>query len=162
MKKIKLTQGQFALIDDADFESLNQHKWYADKDHSGNFYAVRKSSWKNGKRHMILMSRQILGLERGDPRQADHRNHNTLNNRQSNLRICTNRQNQMNRKLAQNKTSRFKGVSWYKRVGKWRAYIEINRKEKHLGYFMVEEFAALAYNNAAKKHYGEFACPNQI
>lgn len=151
MKKIKLTQGQFALVDDADYDRLNQHKWYAKKDRNGNFYAVQVP---------IYMARQILGLQDGDSRQADHINRSTLDNCQDNLRICTNQQNQMNRKSVPNSTSQFKGVSWDKATQKWRCQIALNKKKKHLGYWIMEEVAALAYDITATREFGEFAYLN--
>ena len=163
MKRIELSQGQFAIVDDADYDWLNQWKWYASEDHSGKFYPTRMASRKEGKRYTIKMSRQILGLKRGDKRQADHRDHNPLNNRRNNLRICTNQQNQMNQKPQRRITSsKYKGVCWCKRHKKWQAQIMINKKVKYLGYFTSEIDAALAYNEGAKKYFGEFAYLNVI
>lgn len=159
MKKIKLTRGQFALVDDANYNWLNQWKWYASKEESG-FYAVRNSSLKKGKRHQIRMHRLILGLEYGDSQQTDHQNHNTLDNRRDNIRIATSNQNGRNTKSHQDSTSQFKGVSWYKRLKKWQAAIYLNGKLKHLGFFTLERDAALAYNKVARKYFGEFAYLN--
>ena len=81
IKKIPLTQDQFAIVDNKDFEWLNQYKWFARwEPHTQGFYAVRHSKTINGKRYMISMAREILGLKCGDKRQVDHINHNTLNN----------------------------------------------------------------------------------
>ena len=98
MKKIELTQDQYAIVDDADYDWLNQWKWFAYKHRRGNFYAARMSPTKNGSRFYIRMSREILGLEHNDKRQGDHIHHNTLDNRRANLRICTNAENLKNRK----------------------------------------------------------------
>jgi len=162
MKKIRLTQGQYAIVDDADYDWLNQWKWFAYKHRSGNFYAARMSPTRNGKRFFIRMSREILGLEHDDKRQADHIQHNTLDNRHSNLRICTHQGNMRNKRAHPNTTSQFKGVSWYKRYEKWVAKIWINKKQKCLGYFKNEKEAARAYNEAAIHYYREFACLNLI
>lgn len=162
MKEIFLTQGQVALVDDADYEWLNPWKWRAQRQRAGNFYAVRWSPQKKGKRFLVTMSRQILGLGYGDKRQADHQNHNTLNNCQSNLRICTRRENTMNKKLRSNTTSQFRGVYWNKQRNKWRASITTKRETKNLGSFDVEKDAARAYNKAAKQSFGEFALLNVI
>lgn len=162
MKKIKLTQGQYAIVDDADYDSLNQYKWFAYKHRLGNFYAARMSPTKDGKRFFIRMSREVLGLAHRDKRQADHVLHNTLDNQRKNLRICTNQQNAMNQKTPLNKTSKHKGVSWYRSRKKWLAKIQINGKRKHLGYFKKEKDAAKAYNEVARYEFREFACLNQI
>lgn len=159
MKTINLTQGQVALVDDADYNWLNQWKWCALKHHSGSFYAVR-SSLLNNKHHLIPMARQILGLKYGDKRQADHIDHNPLDNCRNNLRICTRRENQRNQKPQKNVSSEFKGVSWNRGVKKWQSYIKINGKKKHLGYWIIEELAALAYDMVAIREHGEFACLN--
>jgi len=161
MKEIPLTQGQFAIVDDADYAWLNQWKWCAHKIRDY-FYAVRHSSRKKGKRYTLLMHRVILGLERGDKRQGDHRNRNTLDNSQDNLRICTPRQNAMNRKAFSNTTSKYKGVSWNRQAKKWQAQIKIKGESRYLGSFDLEIDAAIAYNEEAKKHYGEFAYLNVI
>lgn len=110
MKKIQLTRDRVTLVDDEDFEELNQWKWHAWKPQNGSFYARR--SLLCGK---VLMHRQILGLKCGDLREGDHRNHNTLDNTRSNLRICTHKQNLMNQKPQRwGVSSRFKGVYWCK------------------------------------------------
>jgi len=156
MKKILLTQGLFALVDDADYDELSQYKWCAVKLRDL-FYAVRNSPMKDGKSYLILMSRQILGLKYKDKRQADHQNHNTLDNSRYNLRICTSQQNQMNKKSYRNKTSQFKGVYWDRSRKKWLAQIQIKGRTKYLGLFPIEKVATTAYDLAAKKIFGEFA-----
>lgn len=156
MRQISLTQGQVALVDDADYDWLNQWKWAARKDHNENFYAVRSSS-VNGKQYAIYMSRQVLGLEYGDKKETDHKNHNTLDNRRNNLRTCTHQENLMNQKSHLNSTSKFRGVYWDKLLGKWRAQIRKDGKVKHLGVFVLEELAALTYDMAAIREFGKFA-----
>jgi len=159
MKEILLTQDKVTFVDDADYDELSKYKWYAHKE-GRSFYAVRGYSQESGNRSIIRMSRQILGLEPGDKRQADHQNHNTLDNRQDNLRICSNWENLINRRADSNSTSQFKGVSWDKENKKWRADISINGVRKNLGRFMLEELAALAYDMVAIREHGEFACLN--
>jgi len=147
MKRIKLTQGQFALVDDADFERLNEHKWYAHwKPHTKSFYAVRHSKPKNGKRHVIRMHREILGLKRGDKLEGDHINHDTLNNQRANLRAITCQQNHWNRKDS-------KGYYWNKAAKKYHARIKLNNKDIHLGLFSTAEEAHNAYLQAKKQYH---------
>lgn len=86
MKEILLTQNQVALVDDADFEWLSQWKWYAIWSPGiKGFYAVRRGRLPDGRRSLIRMHRQILGLDMADKRQGDHVNHDTLDNRRENL-----------------------------------------------------------------------------
>lgn len=157
MKTIQLTQGQVALIDDEDFETLNQFKWCAHKD-PNTFYAERvqtKPIRKTIKMHRLIMSVPI-GFE------IDHKDGNGLNNQRNNLRICTRSENQMNRRKKENSSSIYKGVSFHKREGKWRAVIMINGKYIGLGDFDSEVEAAKAYNTKAIELFCEFANLNNI
>lgn len=157
MKQIELTQGKVALVDDADYEELSKHNWFAHKSRN-TFYAERKVS----KNTHIKMHRQLLGLESGDGKKTDHQNHNGLDNRHCNIRICTQQQNHRNLLPLKRKSSKYKGVSWFKLRKKWRVRITVNKKVKHLGYFNHEQLAALVYNLAAKKYFGNFAFLNKI
>jgi hypothetical protein len=152
MKEILLTKGKVALVDDEDFEELSKHKWYcSDRD-----YAARHGAGHN-RRH-IYMHREIMHTPPG--MVTDHINHNKLDNRKSNLRVCTDLQNARNSTYRPNNTSGFKGVSLRKKYGTWSADIKINYFHKFLGYFSSPEEAAHAYDNAAKEIYGEFAKTN--
>lgn len=161
MKKIKLTQGKYALVDDEDFEYLNQWKWCAQKIGSI-YYAKRGYDWNKKKKcwnEILSMHRVILGLHKGDGVCTDHIDGNGLNNRRCNLRACTKQQNQMNQGSKVG-TSKYKGVGVVPdsvSVKKWRARICINRNQKYLGYFDSEIEAAKAYDVAAKELFGEFA-----
>ena len=91
MKKIKLTQGKFALVDDEDFERVSQYKWTAEKcSKSENYYARNRTI--NAKMHRLIMGVCKSKLV------VDHVNHRTLDNRKENLRVCTQKQNLRNRK----------------------------------------------------------------
>lgn len=93
----------------------------------------------------------------------DHKNGNTLDNRRENLRICTYSENNRNRKqISSNNKSGYKGVSWDKQKNKWRTCLNINKKQKHIGFFNDIIEAAKAYNEAAIKYFGEFAKLNKI
>lgn len=155
MKRIKLTQGKFAIVDDKDFEYLNQFKWFAQKD-GYTWYALRRGK----QRKIVRMHRLLTGISKG--KSIDHINGNGLDNRRENLRICTQQQNICNSRKRKNTSSKYKGVSWYARGHKWAAYIQTKNKQKHLGYFDKAIEAALAYNTAAKKLHGQFARLNVL
>lgn len=155
---IPLTQGQFAIVDAADYEWLNQWKWYADwSPGMQNFYARRNSPSVDCWSFAILMHREILGLQRGDKREGDHiASDRTLDNRRNNLRIVGNDGSSQNRKRYRNNTSGYKGV--HLEEGKyWRAYINVSGKRINLGVHPTAESAYAAYCAAAKKYHGEFA-----
>ena len=154
-KEIKLTQGKVAIVDDADFEYLNQFKWYAN-----NNYAVRCFTVSKNKVNRILMHREIMKISKG--LIIDHIDRNGLNNQKNNLRICTNSQNLMNRCKNINNTSGFKGVVYNKLDKKYRAKIYFNSKCISLGCYIDPKDAAKAYNEAALKYHGEFANLNKI
>lgn len=153
---IKITQGQFAKVSWEDYDWLMQWKWFATWNKSiGSFYACR-TEYSTGNRR-IWMHRALLGLEYGDKRQGDHKNHDTLDNRRDNLRIASPLQNSYNKRLSKRSTSGYKGASLHKATGRWRSYIVVNGKLKSLGYFTTPEEAHAAYCSAAQESYGEFA-----
>ena len=161
MKKIELTQNQYALVDDEDYNRLNRWKWYARyTPGTKSYYAQRYTPMKNGKRKIIYMHRIIMDTPSN--MQTDHVNHDTLDNKKENLRICTSSQNGMNRTQHKKTSSKYKGVCWHKRDKKWYAHIRINDKLTYLGAFKSEIQAAKAYNKKAKELFGEFALSNNI
>lgn len=157
-KEIPLTQGKIALVDVEDYEWLMQWRWCANKNNSGLFYAI---SYRKNENKLTKMHRVIINTPKG--MDTDHANGDGLDNRRCNLRICTKSQNSINKKIQSNNTSGYRGVYRVKSRKKcWRVGVEINNKRKTLGYFNTKEEAALVYNEAAKKHYGEFARLNNI
>jgi hypothetical protein len=100
------------------------------------------------------MHRLLLSSKKGE--QVDHRNHDTLDNRRSNLRTATASQNSTNRRRRSDNTSGTRGVRFYAPNGKWLARIGVNGKRKHLGYFPTQEAAYAAYVDAAIEEHGEF------
>jgi len=154
---IKLTQGQYAIVDQQDFEALNLFKWCAAKDYD-TFYAIRYARINN-KNTTIKMHRQIMNAKENDI--VDHHDKNGLNNTRENLRIATAAQNNANSRRGMNRgKSKYKGVCRDERCGKWRAGIKCEGKHIHLGMFEDEIEAAKAYDEAAKKYHGEFAVLN--
>lgn len=149
MKKIPLTQGKYALVDDKDFEELSKFKWYFN---SG--YVVR-SGYKNGKRFRLRMHRVILKAKIGEV--CDHINGNALDNRCTNLRICLQSENMRNRKKNGNNTSGVKGIYWDKESNSWRAQIQVNGKKISIGRFSNLKNARVAYREVARKVHGNFA-----
>jgi len=157
-KVIKLTQNKWVMVDAEDYDELSKYKWALIRGTTGVMYAQRHP-WdkKTKKQNIERMHRTIMKAKKGQ--EIDHVNGNGLDNRKSNLRFCTQSQNCSN-SGSRGGTSRFKGVSFNKRDKNWKAYIMANSKNKNLGYFKLEEDAARAYDEAAKKHHGEFAWCN--
>ena len=147
MKEIPLTQGKVALVNDEDFEKLNQFKWCVYR-YGHLFYAGRAKSVGRRKQTTIRMHHEIIGKP-SKGFETDHEDGNGLNNQRYNLRHVTHRQNCQNYKNIV-KTSRYPGVCWYKEGKKWRATIKINGKQKSLGYFMLETDAFAAYRIAVE------------
>ena len=155
MKEIQLTQEKVALVDDEDFEALNQFNWWARKS-LNTFYAV---GWiKVDGRGATQTMHNIIMNGKG----IDHRDGNGLNNQKSNLRFCTQSENSMNQRKQENTSSVFKGVTFHKNIKKWMAQIQINGKRICLGYFDSEVEAAKAYNAKAVELFLEFANLNII
>jgi len=161
-KKIPVSGGHFAIVDDEDYASCSRYKWYAYKTDRC-VYAKRNLTAKEQKSYgktSIPMHREILGLN--EDCVTDHINHNGLDNRRSNLRSCSQQQNCYNKRGKRNTSSKYKGVGWNKRLKKWEAVIKAFGRNIKLGSFDEEVFAAEAYNVAAVKCFGEFAYQNEI
>ena len=161
MKTIPLTQGKVALIDDEDFELVSKFSWYLLK-HKKLLYAhcVMYMGRANKKDQYCYMYMHRLIMRPSIGMDIDHRDHNGLNCQRFNMRICTTRQNSQNALSHDRSSSRFKGVSWACWARKWRSQIRVNGKRIHNGYFFSEVDAARAYDRAALKYFGEFACTN--
>jgi len=154
MKRIFLTQGKVAIVDDDDYKRVSKYKWYANKDLK-NYYAKRWSPMQNGKRRIIWMHRFIMSAP--EEFEVDHINQDTLDNRKDNLRFTTRSQNARNQMLSSANTSGFKGVRFDKNRRKWRAEIYIHSKRLFLGNYETQDAAVVAYRQAAIKHHGVYA-----
>jgi len=154
-KLVPLTQGQFAIVDECDFDRVTQHKWHAAKRPNGGFYAQRtlRVVRVNGRRVIQQMAQFILETQQ----MVDHRDGNGLNNTNQNLRPCTPLENTRNRSANSKNKSGFKGVHRTKGTkNNWTATI-YNRKQIYLGSFKTRESAAHAYDAEAVKLFGRFA-----
>lgn len=156
MKKIKLTQGYFTIVDDKDYEELSQYKWCASVYEGKNRVDATRRAIRNGKSIIVRMHREILGLLKPEI-FVDHINHNALDNRRENLRACTIAENNCNRRK-QESSSIYKGVSKRKDCDRWLAQITHNKKTHYLGLFKSEEEAAEVYDTKSEelhKQYGQ-------
>ena len=158
-REIPLTQGKVAIVDAEDYERLSNHRWYASKNRK-RFYAMR-DTWVSGKKGPpIKMHREILGLVYGDGRIGDHINRDSLDNRRCNLREVTHSINNYNCNLKRSNKSGYRGVCWAPREKRWRATIKAEGRQTGCGYYMNPVDAALAYDSAAIKYYGQYAVLN--
>ena len=154
---IPLTRNQNAIVDVEDFEYLSRWNWLAWwNPKTQSFYATRKA---DGERRILYMHRVILHLEHGD---ADHEDHNTLDNRKRNLRPCNRTMNNCNKSKQKNNKSGFKGVIWYKPRQCWIAQTALYGQAYYLGGYKTAEAAACAYDLFALLNHKEFARTNLL
>lgn len=162
-RAIRLTQGFVAWVDADDYEQLADREWYTQISEGRRAYA-RRSVYPDGSTvaQAELMHQVILPAS--DGLEVDHREHRfdqkIVDNRRCNLRLCAHQQNSQNLRKSLTGSSQYKGVTRFKRISKWGARIRIGGKNKWLGAFSNEHFAALAYDYAARQHYGEYALTN--
>lgn len=154
MKKIQLTQGKVAIVDDRDYEWLSKYKWCYH--HHG--YAIRRVALKSTE----SMHRVIMNTPKG--METDHIDGNKLNNQRNNLRICNSQQNKMNASKSKNKkSSKYKGVSI---VGNYyHSSIMINGRTKVKTFPLTKDGeiqAAKHYNELSERYFGEFAKLNPV
>lgn len=154
MKTIPLSAGKVALVDDEDFEFLNQWKWTFMGGYAKRYPMAR------GKRVLVSMHRLLLNPDA--TREVDHIDGDGTNNQKSNLRLCQHKENCRNQRLVCDSTTGCKGVDFHKQSGKFRARITRFYKVKHLGYFEKLEQARSAYDAAARELHRQFARPNNV
>lgn len=147
------------LVSEEDYQDVIEVDWRVS---GGKPFLYIQGTYKSkAETKSVSLHRVLTGALPGE--LVDHINGNTLDNRRSNLRICTRAQNSMNSsKKYKKKTATHKGVHWNKQKKKWKAEIRINYKKQHLGFYLTQEEAALAYNKKAIELFGEFARLNKI
>ena len=152
--------GRKALVNREDYDIIKDYTWYPNiKGERKRLYALayNKITQKTIYMHVVLNPNWEM---------TDHIWHDEdlmiVDNRKDNLRECTGSQNAMNQRIQKNKTSQYRGVSWYKKTNKWQTNIKLNNKTIHIGYYYYkdEEEAARAYDTKAKKLFGSFAKTN--
>lgn len=154
MKRIYLNLGKFTLVDDDKFEWLNQWKWYAQvSSYNDNYFYSYRIEYKNGKRITIYMHREIMSVPKG--LFIDHINHDTLDNRQENLRICTQSENMKNRKSFYNNILGLKCIN-KSSPNRYRVRISIDRKRVVDKCFESLKDAIKERDLLLKKYHGEF------
>jgi hypothetical protein len=156
VKEIPLSKGLVALVDDEDYERIAVYKWSAHWLPTARTFVAQRH--ESGSSRVPMMHREILNAPPGI--DVDHKDHNGLNNQRSNIRLCSNTQNQANKRKSLGKSSRFKGVSWNNKHRQWYAYIKDGDRLMHLGHFIDEIEAATVYDAKAREVFGEFALTN--
>ena len=155
--EIELTQGEIAIVDDEDYERAIAYKWHVSAGYKEIKYA--RTNIKIGRQRTTLSLHRFI-LQTHEDQEVDHINGDGLDNRKSNLRLCTHGQNQQNCRSFKNVKSKYKGV--FPIGDKWTAHIYFNKKLRHLGYYCSENEAAKIYNLFAIKYFGQFARLNSV
>jgi len=160
MKKISLTQGKIALINDEDFLMVHGFKWHA-IECGRTYYAARQGPRQKGKKRKTFLMHRVL-MNASKNQMIDHADGDGLNNQKNNLRFCTFAENMRNSKRRIKNISGYKGVSFYEKIKKWSAKITVNYKLIYLGCYKSKHLAGVVYNIAALKYHGQFAKINKI
>lgn len=153
MKEIKI-KDQVALVDDEDYDKVSRVKWSLNSG-GGRFHLYAIHGFRvNGVSRILSMHRYIIGPENAQGLDVDHINGNSLDNRRSNLRVCTRSVNLHNKhNLHALNTSGTTGVYYSKSRKRWIAEIRIDRKRKHLGRHVNKEDAIKARKEADIKYF---------
>lgn len=158
-RKVPLKNGLYAIIDEDDYKFISYFRWSI-RECPHTTYAFCNIRDQDMKWTTCSMHRFIMSSPKG--LIIDHINHDGLDNRKDNLRICSAAENVRNSRGKRIRKHKYKGIRWNKGSNKWESKIVFNRKEIYLGGFDSPELAAKAYNSGATKYHGEFACLNII
>lgn len=162
MKYLPLTNSdRRVIVDEIDYIWLSVNNWQLMIAQTGSM-RIQRIIGSGLNKKTLTMSREIMkyhgyNIENLD---IDHINGDAFDNRLENLRPCNDVQNGANARISKANTSGYKGVCWHHRLEKFQAYITINRKHLHLGYYDTAEDAAWAYDRAAMRYSGQFARTN--
>ncbi len=158
MRRIPLTQGKEALVNNRDYAYLMQWEWYYRKQPKGEGGYAARSNWQP--RQLIFMH-NVVAKRKGITCQPDHKNQNKLDNRRGNLRPATRSQNMGNCVLRKDNDAGYKGVSRHKTGNKWQSQIQLKGKKANFGLFPLTKLgkiqAAYAYTVAAAICFGDYA-----
>lgn len=158
-KYISLNKGNCTIVDNDEYEKFGNLTWFICNGYAKRSFRL-KSVERSKSNRQAHLHREILNAPKG--MCIDHINGDKLDNRKSNLRLCTNQENIRNSKVMIKNTSGFKGVSWMKSKSKWRARIKVNMREIHLGLFASKLDAVRCYNKGAKRYFSDFAYINKV
>lgn len=154
VKEIPLQNGMVALVDDEDFERINQYNWWAAQQNGKKSISVQRDA---GNKECALLGREILGVYDSDMHVI--RMGEDLDYRKQNLRVVPKElASVLKSRSTKGSTSKYRGVSWNKRLEKWMVRI----KGKYIGTFEDEDEAARVWNMHAKKEWGELAYQNEV
>lgn len=150
-RKIQLTKGKYAIVDDEDYDFLSQWKWYCNPQG----YAVRENyiGIDNGKKTRKTIRMHRIINKTPNNLEVDHIDGNRLNNQKINLRNVSHEKNMFNLGIAKNNKSGYSGISWHKETKKWRAYINLKGKQIYLGIYKTIEEAILNRQKAKQKYH---------
>lgn len=155
MKKIELTRGFVARVDDRDYAWLSRYRWHAVICKSGPVYAARAVRNPDGSQSKVYMHRVILRADKDET--VDHVDRDGLNNSRRNLRRVNWSQSNINRRLQRNNSSGYRGVTLHRRSRMWQASIKHGGNTEYIGSFTSARVAAEAYDERAAEVHGEFA-----
>jgi hypothetical protein len=145
------------LIDANDLPWMSMYTWRVNR--VGKLRLPRAMRHKIGK-GVVYLHRYLTECPTG--LVVDHINHDPLDNRRGNLRVCTVSQNNMNTRPSLKKASRFRGVAWNPSTKNWQVYVGFRTRKVMVGRFTDEIAAARAYNEFAEKAYGPYAYLNPV